>query len=185
MPKRCGHTQGKDVVDRTEAERRIRAAVDARQELVREEGLDIVLVARTDAAGVPGHGVDEAIARCSRFHALGAEVTFLEAPLDEATMQRYCSAVEGHCMANMLEGGGRTPMLPLPELGRLGFRLAAYPLTLLSAAVRAQQRALAHLMAHGLPPRAGNGSTDALLPFKDLCTLVGFDDYDATRQRYK
>lgn len=149
-----------------------------------EEGLDIVIVARTDAAGAPGYGMDEAIFRCQLFHRLGAEVTFLEAPTDVAAMTRYCDSVPGHHMANMLEGGGRTPLLPLSELGRLGFRLAAYPLTLLSAAVRAQRQALSYLKLNGLPPPAGNTEGAMLVPFKDLCSLVGFDDYDTTRQRY-
>lgn len=43
-PKSCGHVRGKRVVGRQEALARLRAAVDAR-----EEGADILIVARTDA----------------------------------------------------------------------------------------------------------------------------------------
>lgn len=43
-PKSCGHVKGKAVVSREEAVMRIRAAVDARN-----EGADILIVARTDA----------------------------------------------------------------------------------------------------------------------------------------
>ena len=63
-PKRCGHTKGKQVVDRDEAYRRVKAAVDARN-----EGEDIVILARTDARGTIG--MDEAIARCQMFMELG------------------------------------------------------------------------------------------------------------------
>lgn len=63
-PKRCGHTKGKQVVGRDEAAARIRAAVDARN-----EGADIVILARTDARATLG--LDEAIARCNMFLELG------------------------------------------------------------------------------------------------------------------
>src|ERR1700742_2935591 len=43
-PKRCGHTKGKSVVSREEAFARLQAATDAR-----DEGLDIVIIARTDS----------------------------------------------------------------------------------------------------------------------------------------
>ena len=65
-PKRCGHTAGKAVVPRAEALTRIRAAVDAR-----EEGADILILARTDARGPLGF--DEALERCRAFADLGAD----------------------------------------------------------------------------------------------------------------
>lgn len=65
QPKRCGHTKGKQVVDRDEAYRRIRAAVEARE----RSGQDIVILARTDARGTIGF--DEAIERCKMFRKLG------------------------------------------------------------------------------------------------------------------
>src|ERR1051325_4955824 len=71
-PKRCGHTEGKEVVSREEALARIVAAVDAR-----DEGADIVIVARTDARAT--HGFDEAVARARAFAELGADVVFVEA----------------------------------------------------------------------------------------------------------
>src|SRR6187551_3175686 len=83
-PKRCGHTEGKSVVSRDEALMRIRAAVDARN-----AGTDILIMARTDARACVS--LDEAIARCQAFRDIGADITFLEAPLNEAEMQRYCS----------------------------------------------------------------------------------------------
>ena len=45
-------------------------------------------------------------------------------------------------MANMLEGGGKTPILAPEELQRLGFKLVAYPLSLLGVSMRAMQSAL-------------------------------------------
>ena len=55
---------GKQVVSREEAYSRVAAAVQAR-----DEGEDIVILARTDARGVLG--LDEAIERCKTFRKLG------------------------------------------------------------------------------------------------------------------
>lgn len=174
-PKRCGHTGVKEVVGREEALGRIRAAVEARA-----DGADLVIVARTDArsALAASHGdaaaLDEAIWRLQAFAELGADVLFLEAPRSEAEMRRCCAEVPGWRMANMLEGG-ITPLLSPEVLGEMGFRLAAYPLTLLSCAAAAMQDALAQLAAGRTPER--------MLTFPELRQLVGFDQYDALLQK--
>lgn len=167
-PKRCGHTGVKEVVDRTEALRRVRAAVDAR-----EAGADLVIVARTDARSALG--LDEAIWRLRAFADLGADVLFLEAPRGEDEMARFRDEVAGIRMANMLEDG-LTPLLPPERLAELGYRLAAYPLTLLSTAVAAMQTALGDLAAGRAPT--------ARTAFADLRRLVGFDRYDALLAQY-
>src|SRR5215203_4323757 len=78
-PKRCGHTEGKSVVGRDEALTRIRAAVDAR-----DAGAGILIMARTDARACIS--LDEAIERCRLFREIGADITFLEAPVNEEEM---------------------------------------------------------------------------------------------------
>ena len=169
-PKRCGHTRGKQVVERAEALARIEAAVDAR-----EEGADILVMARTDARATLG--LDEAIERAKAFAGLGADLVFVEAPRDEAEMARVCAEVPAPQMANMVEQG-ETPNLPPARLEELGYRLAAYPLTLLSAAIKAMEEALAE-MAAGRHPRA------LLKDFADLREVVGFENYYAAEARYK
>ena len=74
---------------------------------------DILIMARTDARAIVG--LDEAIARCQAFRALGADITFLEAPVSEEEMRRYCLEVDGPKMANLIEGG-KTPLLPPSRL---------------------------------------------------------------------
>lgn len=168
-PKRCGHTKGKLVVDRAEAVDRIRAAADARAEI----GSDIVILARTDARH--GHGLDEALARAEAFHAAGAEILFVEAPKSEVEMRRICETLPGWKMANLVEGG-ETPIPPPAALAAMGFSVAAYPLTLMSAAMRAMLEALEALKGQTHP--------DRLLPFAELRERVGFEAYYADEQRY-
>ena len=137
-PKRCGHTRGKEVVERAEAMRRIRAAVDAR-----ESGADVLIMARTDARA--GHGLDEALERCRAFADLGADILFLEAPQSEAEMERLCRELPSlPKMANIVEDGD-TPALAPARLEEIGFKIAAYPLTLLSVAAKAMEDALESL----------------------------------------
>jgi len=168
QPKRCGHTRGKQVVDRAEAVARVRAAVDAR-----DAGADILVMARTDARAT--HGLDEALWRARAFADLGADLLFVEAPTSRDEMERICRDSTVPQMANMVEGGD-TPVLPPAELEALGYRIAAYPLTLLSSAVRAMQDALLAL-GRGEAPKG-------LLPFAELREVVGFETYDREQARY-
>lgn len=158
-PKRCGHTEGKQVVSRSEALLRIRAAVDAR-----EEGSDVVIVARTDARAT--HGMGEALARARGFAELGADIVFVEALNDLEEMREVVKSVQKPLLVNMLEGG-KTPILPPSELEALGFKLAAYPLTLLNASIRAMQEALSDLALGKTPSN--------LLEFSELKKIVGFE----------
>jgi 2-methylisocitrate lyase-like PEP mutase family enzyme len=167
-PKRCGHTRGKQVVPRAEALARIRAAVEAR-----EDGADILIMARTDARATDG--LTEALWRMQAFADLGADILFLEAPADEAEMRQFCRQVSGPKMANMLEGG-LTPVLPPERLAEIGYRIAAYPLTLLGCAVHAIRAALGDLAAGHFPDR----QTD----FSEVRRIVGFDAYDTLLSRY-
>ncbi len=167
-PKRCGHTRGKQVVGRGEALARVRAAVDAR-----DAGADILVMARTDARAI--EGLDEALWRAEAFADAGADLLFVEAPESQQEMARVCATTDLPHMANMVEGGD-TPILAPQQLESLGYRIAAYPLTLLNAAIGAMQDALAAL---------GKGETpQGLMSFAQLRETVGFDDYDAEQQRY-
>jgi 2-methylisocitrate lyase-like PEP mutase family enzyme len=171
-PKRCGHTRGKTVVPRDEALARVRAALDARDES-RAAGADVLVMARTDARAP--HGLDEAISRGRAFAELGADVVFVEAPRDEAELARVGREIEAPLMANLVEDGD-TPLLPPERLAALGFKIAAHPLTLLLASVRAMQEALADL--------AKGRSIERRVSFAELREIVGFEAYDREARRY-
>ena len=91
-------------------------------------------------------------------------------------MERFCREVPGPTMANLVEGGD-TPLLPPSRLEEMGFAIAAYPLTLLSSAVRAMTDALEAL-------RDGQPVTGPL-PFEQLREIVGFPEYDSELERYR
>jgi 2-methylisocitrate lyase-like PEP mutase family enzyme len=164
-PKRCGHTAGKEVVDRFEAVARVRACVAVREEL----GLDVLIMARTDAHAT--HGFDEALWRARAFADAGAEVTFVEALETVEEMARYCAEVPGHKTANLVEDG-RTPWLDLDTLGEVGYSIVLYPVTLLLHGIGAMATAADALRAGRLAP--GPRST-----FDDARGLVGWPDYES------
>ena len=167
-PKRCGHTEGKRVVERAEAVARIRAAVDAR-----DEGADILILARTDALATDG--LDEALDRARAFSDAGADMLFVEAPRSRREMEAICEKVPGHHLANMIVGG-RTPYLTERELENLGYKLVAHPLALLRASIAGMKRAIGAL-------RSGRAPEDTV-SFEELEKVLGFDAYDREASRY-
>ena len=167
-PKRCGHTRGKSVVGRREATARIRAAVDAR-----DEGAEILIMARTDALAI--HGLDEALWRAQAFADLGADMLFVESPTTVQQMETICRTVPGHHMANMLEDGV-TPYLDDRHLEEIGFKLIVHPFAMLSAGIRAMQKALVDLRSGRVP--------EERISFTELQEIVGFDQYRREEERY-
>jgi 2-methylisocitrate lyase-like PEP mutase family enzyme len=81
-------------------------------------------------------------------------------------------------MANMVPGG-KTPVLPPTQLRRLGYKLAVYPVMLLSSAIAAMQGTLA-----ALKPGAAAAQPSAV-SFTELQGIVGFPDYWAAETKYQ
>jgi len=153
---------GKDVIDADAMAAKLRAAVDARR------SADFFIIARTDARAV--HGLDEALRRAEIYLKAGADGLFIEAPQTIDELTQVGRAFQGvPQLANMVEGGGRTPVLPPSELYRLGFAMVAYPTSLIFRVARAVENALADLKA-GRP--AGKNESVDFESFKDITSLA-------------
>jgi methylisocitrate lyase len=165
-PKRCGHLDGKDIVGRDAAVKRIKAAVTARRDP------SFVIAARTDAAAVAG--MTEAIDRAKAFADAGADLIFPEAIGDAAGFERFRSAVAVPLLANMTEFG-KSKLLDTETLANLGINVVIYPVTLLRLAMHAAEA--------GLTTIAGHGSQEALLDAmqhrRDLYDLLDYESYGA------
>jgi 2-methylisocitrate lyase-like PEP mutase family enzyme len=171
-PKRCGHMRDKQVIPAEEHVQKIRAAVDARGPA------EFTILGRTDARAPLG--LDEAIRRGKRYRQAGADLIFVEAPQSRDELARIGREVPGPLMANMVEGGA-TPILPLDELGALGFEYVVYPLSGLLSASRALERAFRELHAKGT---SGNDLAERM-DFDEFTALVGLDAKYAAAERYK
>ncbi|KAH1200467.1 2,3-dimethylmalate lyase [Glycine max] len=172
-PKACGHTRGRKVIPREEGVMKIRAAVDAR----RESGSDIVIVARTDARQAVS--LEEALTRCKAYGDAGADVLFIDALASVQEMKALCQ-LSPHLpkLANMLEGGGKTPILSPQELEDVGYKLAIYPISLIGVCIRAMQDALTAIKGGAVPPPGSMPS------FEEIKDIVGFNSYYKEEERY-
>ncbi|CAN1833435.1 2,3-dimethylmalate lyase [Linum perenne] len=172
-PKACGHTRGRKVVSREEAVMRIKAAVDARE----ESGSDIVIVARTDSRQAVS--LDEALWRSRAFAEAGADVLFIDALASRDEMRAFCDVSPlVPKMANMLEGGGKTPILNPLELEEIGYKLVAYPLSLIAVSIQAMQDALTAIKGGRIPPPGSMPS------FEEIKETLGFNAYYEEEKRY-
>ncbi|KAG9146195.1 hypothetical protein Leryth_007907 [Lithospermum erythrorhizon] len=172
-PKACGHTSGRKVVSREEAIMRIKAAVDARE----ESGEDIVIVARTDSRQAVS--LEESLWRSRTFADAGADVLFIDALESKEEMRDFCEVYPlVPKMASMLEGGGKTPILDPNELENLGYKLVAYPLSLMGVSIRAMQDALQAIRGGRMP------SPGSMPSFDELKEILGFNTYYEEEKKY-
>jgi 2-methylisocitrate lyase-like PEP mutase family enzyme len=173
LPKRCGHLDGKTLVPVGEMLGKIRAAQDARLDD------DTVIVARTDAIAVTG--LDEALERGNAYIEAGADVLFVESPLDDEQL-----AVVGRTLgdrvpllANMVEGG-KTPLHSADELAALGFKVVIFPGAMLRMISRAGAEYLAALRRDGTTA----GIMERMFDFKTLNDVIGTDELLADGDQY-
>jgi methylisocitrate lyase len=159
-PKRCGHMDGKRVVSITDMLAKIKAALDSRIDP------DLLVVARTDARAI--EGLEAAIERGQIYREAGADMIFVEAPLDVEEMARICSLIPAPCLANNVEGG-KTPVLSADRLEDIGYAAAAFPVSALYVAAACLRRFFAALRASG---DSAATSCD-MLNFSSFNDLVG------------
>lgn len=125
VPKRCGHTKGRQVIPRAEAIGKIEAAADVRD----DRAEDFVLIARTDARGTGDGSLEEAIGRANDFLAAGADVAFVEGPTDESELERIGREVDGPIVYNFVGELGSSPYVDLASLEEWGFDVVVFPIT--------------------------------------------------------
>ncbi|KAI9688130.1 MAG: hypothetical protein M1822_001636 [Bathelium mastoideum] len=166
--KRCGHLQGKQLVDQEVFFNRIRAAVNARKDL----DLDILIIARTDAR--QGLGFEEAYERLRRAVEVGADVAFpeaLETKDEAAEMIRRLG--DTPCLLNMVSNGV-TPEITVEEGREMGFRIMIFPATAFEGAIVGVRNALEKLKNEGRQPLNTAGIKHAF----NLCGLQECIDLD-------
>jgi 2-methylisocitrate lyase-like PEP mutase family enzyme len=162
-PKRCGHFAGKQVVPPEEMELKLRAALEARQDP------DFVIIARTDARAV--EGFEGSVARANRYGAAGADVCFIEAPQSRTELERIPREVKYPLLVNMLSGGV-TPILPVAELEKLGYKIVVCPIESLLVTATAVQNLIRTLLAKGrvdLP-------ADQMMTFDQVKEVLGLEE---------
>ncbi|HLR58012.1 MAG TPA: methylisocitrate lyase [Beutenbergiaceae bacterium] len=174
-PKRCGHLDGKEVVDVDTAAKRLRAAVAGR----RDE--NFLVIARTDIRAQAS--VEATIERAHALVEAGAEVVFPEALRTLAEFEQVAAALPVPILANMTEFG-KSELFTASQLAGAGVRLVIYPVTLLRLAMGA-----AHA---GLSAIKNEGSQTSVLPqmqtraeLYELLDYAGYNVFDEEIFTYK
>ena len=164
-PKRCGHLDGKQVVDEHTALQRVRAAVDARRDP------NFLIMARTDVRAVDG--LQAAVDRAKRLADAGADAIFPEAMASLEEFAAIRAAVDVPLLANMTEFG-KSDLFTVQQLADIGMNIVIWPVSLLRLAMGASVRALDELQA--------TGSLDAKLEEMqhraDLYELIDYEGYN-------
>ncbi|MDJ0320431.1 methylisocitrate lyase [Pseudarthrobacter sp. PS3-L1] len=164
-PKRCGHLDGKNVVDSDTAAKRIRAAADARRDP------NFLIMARTDIRAVDG--LEAATTRARELVQAGADAIFPEAMRTLEEFQAIRDAVEVPILANMTEFG-KSELFTLEQLQGVGVNLVIYPVTLLRSAMGAAERTLDSIAADGTQ----ESQVSSMLTRSRLYDLVDYQAYD-------
>jgi 2-methylisocitrate lyase-like PEP mutase family enzyme len=174
FPKRCGHLDGKTVIPVKEMCGKLRAALDARA------SSETLILARTDALAI--EGFEAAMDRAEAYLQAGVDALFIEAVRSPEQMAIACGrfAQRAPMLANMVEGG-KTPMLPATELGRIGYRIVIFPGGTTRALAHALRGYFSHLHTH----RSTAGYSDRMFDFDQLNELIGTPELLALGKRYE
>jgi methylisocitrate lyase len=168
-PKRCGHLDGKAVVDTATAAKRIRAAADARRDS------SLLIIARTDIRAVDG--LQASIDRAKALVDAGADAIFPEAMADLSEFAAMRAAIDVPLLANMTEFG-KSELFTHQQLTDVGMNIVIYPVSLLRSAMGAAERALDTLRSAGtLVPVVGEMQTRARL--YELLDYEGYNTFDS------
>ncbi len=172
FPKRCGHLDDKKVVPAEEMALKIRAAVDARTDD------DFLIIARTDALAVTG--LDDTLARCEQYVKAGAEVLFIEAMTTVDVVERVASSFDVPLLYNFAERG-KSPLIPVPELERMGFKIVIFPASAILTVCTAVAEVMREIKERGTTERlVGN-----MVSVMELFETVGLSEMLATGARYE
>ena len=165
-PKRCGHLDGKQVVDEGTAIRRIRAAVTARRDA------NLLVMARTDIRAV--EGLSAAVARSKALVDAGADAIFPEAMMDLHEFETIRAAVDVPILANMTEFG-KSELFTTSQLANVGINIVIYPVSLLRLAMGVAARALETIETKG----SLASMLDQMQDRSELYDLLDYESYDA------
>jgi 2-methylisocitrate lyase-like PEP mutase family enzyme len=163
-PKKCGHMAGKEVIPARDMADKVRAAVAARRDR------NTFIIARTDA--IAAGGMAEALRRGRLYLESGADGIFVEGPTSVAELELVAKTFKDTPkIANMLEGGGKTPILKPSQLHGMGFEMIVYPTSILFRVAKAIERAAKALLAE-VPMTPADG-----IDMERFEQIVGLDDW--------
>ncbi len=171
FPKRCGHLGDKQVIPMEDMVQKIRAAGEARGDD------DLVIIVRTDALAVTDW--DDTMLRCQEYVRAGADALFIEALRTPEEVQRVAQIFDVPLLYNFVETG-KSPLIPVPELERLGFKMVIFPVSALLTVCNAVGNLMQELMRRGTTAHL----MDDMVSLVDCFETVGLSQMLATDAHY-
>lgn len=171
FPKRCGHLDNKRVIPTADMAQKIRAAVDARTDQ------DFVLIVRTDA--LAGTGWDDTMRRCEEYINAGADALFIEALRTPEEAEQVARTFNLPLLYNFVETG-KSPLIPVQELERLGFKLVIFPVSALLTVSKVVANLMRELRQRGTTAHL----MDNMVRLEECFEIVGLSEMLAQDARY-
>lgn len=164
LPKKCGHLEGKELVDPDEMVKKLVTAKEV-------AGDDILVIARTDARAV--EGLDGAIERADLYGKAGADMIFPEALESREEFAEFRKKVRLPLLANMTEFG-KTPYMTASEFSELGYNVVIFPMTVFRAMMKSVKDALMELKNMGTQ----RNMLDSLMTRQEIYKLIDYYRYE-------
>jgi methylisocitrate lyase len=164
LPKKCGHLEGKELVEVDEMVKKVISAKEA-------AGKELVVIARTDARAV--EGLESAVERARAYSKAGAEMIFPEALESREEFEEFRKKVRLPLMANMTEFG-KTPYLTAGDFEEMGYDVVIFPVTAFRAMMKAVKDTLTRLKADGTQ----KGMLNGLMTREEFYQLIDYYKYE-------
>ena len=131
-PKKSGTSTGRRCIPQDEAVGKIKAAVEARDEI----GSDLVICARCDLIGAEGSDFEEAVERCVAYvEDGGADVIWINTVDTKGHMAEACARIPGPTIPHY---GGDAPFPSIEEMQGYGAAAMLFPALTTSIGLQAQ-----------------------------------------------
>ena len=163
--KRCGHLDNKEIIPVKDMVKKIKICVNAKTDK------NFLIIARTDANLV--EGLEKTIERIKAYEDAGADIIFPEAMKDEKEFEKVRKNSKISLLANMTEFG-KSKILTMNELERLGYNIVIYPVTTQRLAMKNVEDGLRAIFKDGHQ----NNIIDRMQSRKRLYELVEYEKYN-------
>lgn len=163
IPKKCGHLNGKKLIDKDDMVKKI--------QMIRQVAPTLKIVARSDAFAVEGmKGMTD---RLKSYVEAGADIVFPEAMQTEEDFRHVRKEIDAPVLANMTEFG-KTDYIDLKTFSGIGIDLVIFPVTSLRAAAYNVEETYKVIKDEGTQKRV----LDKLQTRKELYEVLKLHEYE-------
>ena len=173
----CGLHTGKTLLSTEEMIGRIRAMKDS------IEDQDFVLIARTDAIGAVGAGVDEAIERANRYVEAGADAIWVQEPPVPLQTDEMFAKVARLVKAPLMVAAGYNKH-SISNFEEWGYKIVFYPTISVQTAMKTLLALMKDIKEKGRDKTFCNSLPDRGISFEEFMDFTEFHQNQMLRDKY-